>query len=784
MQKIEMIKKLLIRFWPVLFIFLLWFVFAYPYFIKGLAPYSSSYQLNNFAPWSAYPQFAGPVKNGAMPDVTTQILPWRHLAIQIWKQGVIPLWNPYSFAGTPLLANYQSAALSPFNILFFLFPFVDGWSILILLQPLLAGMFTYLFVRSLGKTKLASTISSVSFMFCGFLTVWMDYGTLGYAILFLPLSLYFVEQYFNTQKIKSLIFLSLSIPLSFFSGHFQISIYFFLTLLLYVVFKSFINKNLKAFLKLCLFIFFGVLISMPQLLPSIEFYTQSFRSDIFQKEEVIPFSYLPTLLSPDLFGNPVTRNDWFGHYAEWNGFIGIFPLFLSFYFWWAKKKIQGLFFFITGIVALLFSLNSPFADFLVFLKIPVLSGSAGSRGIVVYSFMFSVLSAFGFDQLFLDIKDKKFSRVLIFLISTLFIFILLWVLVYSRTFIPWDKTSIARSNLILPTSIFVAGFVIVALSTLNKKLLYICSFLILLLVSFDMLRFAIKWQAFEQKSLIFADTPASKEFAKIAGQDRSMSNLEAGVGDYYNLLSLEGYDALYIKRYGEFAASISNGTISESARSVVLFPKDSPNTSAIINLLDVKYVIHKFSDGRNNWTFPFWTYPVSQFEQISKDSGYEFYQNNDSFGHVFLSGNYKVIKDPQEIIKTLTSKDINLKKEIILEKDPNIKQTNSEIGSANIIKYSPSEVEIEVNASSSGLLFLSDNYYNGWNATVDGVSTPIYRADFSFRAVPVKEGKYLVRFTYQPWSFYFAVFLAIVGGLGIVITFFFSSKILVPKSSS
>ena len=192
MQKVKIqikVPNFFSRFWPIFFIVVVWILFSYPYFFHNKVPYSSNYQVNHFAPWDAYPKFAGPVKNGAMPDVVDQVYPWRHLAIQIWKSGQIPLWNPYSFAGTPLLANYQSAVLSPFNMLFFILPFIDGWSILVLLQPLLAGLFTYIFVRSLNKSIRASFIYSVSFIFCGFIVVWMGYATLGCAAPFLPLTL-------------------------------------------------------------------------------------------------------------------------------------------------------------------------------------------------------------------------------------------------------------------------------------------------------------------------------------------------------------------------------------------------------------------------------------------------------------------------------------------------------------------------------------------------------------------------------------------------------------------
>ncbi len=442
------IKKFLLKFWPIIFIFIVWFIFSAPYFLKDRVPFSSTYLVNFFPPWSAYSQFAGPIKNNAMPDIITQIYPWKHLAIEIWKTGNVPLWNPYSFSGTPHLANYQSAVLSPLNLLFFILPFVDAWSLLVLLQPLSAGLFMYLFVRSLKRSQAAGLISSISFMFCGFIVVWMDYATLAYAIAFLPLALFCIEKYFELKQIRYLILLSISLPLSFFSGHFQISIYFFITVLVYLIYKFITTKDINASLKLALFIFFGFLLSLPQLLPSIEFYLQSLRSTVFAKGEAIPWQYISTFLAPDFLGNPVTRNDWFGHYAEWNGYIGVLPLMLAVYSIISKKRVQTFFLLAMGIFALLIGLDTPLLTLLINLRIPVLSTSAASRIIVAYSFMFATLSAFGFDELIFDIKEKKSKKIYSWITLFLIFFLVLWAIGFLKLFIRKERLIVTIQNLI------------------------------------------------------------------------------------------------------------------------------------------------------------------------------------------------------------------------------------------------------------------------------------------------------------------------------------------------
>ena len=100
-----------------------------------------------------------------------------------------------------------------------------------------------------------------------------------------------------------------------------------------------------------------------------------------------------------------------------------------------------------------------------------------------------------------------------------------------------------------------------------------------------MLRFTNKWLPFDPKALVYPDVAISKEFNKIAGFDRVITNFGGEGTIYYQLPSLEGYDAVYIKRYGEFIASLQSGDLQESPRSVVLFPQNGLYAEKAINFL-------------------------------------------------------------------------------------------------------------------------------------------------------------------------------------------------------
>jgi hypothetical protein len=70
--------------------------------------------------------------------------------------------------------------------------------------------------------------------------------------------------------------------------------------------------------------------------------------------------------------------------------------------------------------------------------------------------------------------------------------------------------------------------------------------------------------------------------------------------------------------------------------------------------------------------------------------------------------------------------------------------------SARIVRDEPELVEVEVDAAADGILVLADTHYPGWEATVDGVATPIWIADYAFRGVAVRGGTHRVVFRFAP----------------------------------
>jgi hypothetical protein len=75
-----------------------------------------------------------------------------------------------------------------------------------------------------------------------------------------------------------------------------------------------------------------------------------------------------------------------------------------------------------------------------------------------------------------------------------------------------------------------------------------------------------------------------------------------------------------------------------------------------------------------------------------------------------------------------------------------------EAGSSRIVDYGPERVVLSADASRRGLVVLSDVWFPGWKAKVDGRDVPIERVDYLLRGVAVGPGKHRIEMRYQPWS--------------------------------
>lgn len=762
------------KIWPLVLLLAIVGLFFRSFIFEGKLPLPADTILGMYHPWRdvVWDNFTAgvPFKNFLITDPVRQQYPWRELAISLLKQGELALWNPYAFAGAPLLANFQSAPFYPLNLLFFLFPFNFAWGTLIFLEPLLAGLFLYLYLRNLNIGKSASFLGALTFAFSGFSVAWLEWGTILHAGLWLPLILLSIDKIithsnsWRNEKFKWGIIFVFSLIASFFAGHLQTAFYVIGISIVYFLVRWWQSgKQKKTLFLFSIFYLLFTIITAVQWLPTLQFINLSARQiDIdWQKPGwFLPWQNLVQFIAPDFFGNPATLNYWgIWNYGEFIGYIGIVPLIFALLTTFFRKDKKTLFFGTLFFLALSFALPTPWAKIPYQLQIPLIATSQPTRLLFLIDFSLAILAALGFDYFLKSVSMNQFietSRIkeigkvlftLFLIIVGLWIFVIFAPKIWSHTF--WfPNLEISKRNLILPTLLFLT---FVGTVILYHILIYHIKFRrvlfwgrfglimgVLFLSTFDLLRFGWKFTPFTKKEWLFPQTKTI-EFLKNQEEPFRFMSLDRRIFPpnspiVYRLQTVEGYDPLYLARYGQLVAAWESGNPeAQAAFGRILTPHNFE--SKIADLLNVKYVLSLKEE------------KSPKLELVFQEGQTRVYENKKVLPRAFFVYDYQVAKSSQEALHLLMAEKTDLAKTAILEEDPKIKLFSpQEEGKVIIKEYREQKVILETQSSLPGLLILSDNFYPGWQAFIDGKQVKIYRVDYTLRGIIVPEGKHKVEF--------------------------------------
>ncbi|OGH18333.1 MAG: hypothetical protein A2770_00540 [Candidatus Levybacteria bacterium RIFCSPHIGHO2_01_FULL_38_12] len=755
MNHIYLLKRLL----PIVFIFIVTVIFFWPFFSKTLLPIPTDNLVGMFHPFddfyrSTFPRGV-PFKNYLISDPIKQQYPWRELVISLEKKWQLPLWNPYSFAGTPLLGNVQSAPFYALNLLFFMFPFHIAWSILILLEPLLAGLFLYVYLRNLKLSKWVSVFGGISFAFSGFFTAWLEWGTVLHVGLWLPFILLCIDKiYLNLNTIVNSkfiwpIFFIFSLTSSFFAGHLQIFFYVFIVSIAYILFRLLEqNENKKSILLIfiiCL-LFVFIIISI-QLIPTLQFILLSARSiDQANWREnpgwFVPWQHSIQFLVPDFFGNPATRNyTSIFNYGELIGYIGIFPFLMALVSLFFRRDRETVFFIFVLFTGILFAFPTGVSSIPFMLQIPFVSTSQPTRLMFVIDFALTTLSALGIDYYLTH--RKKIHAPLLLLFSA---FCVLWLFVlFGRKFLP--NPLVIQRNLYVPSILFIGMSLILFWHSSKKKIKHEFIFLglLLLITTGDLLRFDSKYNVFQSQKFLFPQTKTISYLKQQKGLFRIMTTDEPvfppNFSIIFRLQSLDGYDPLYLKRYAELIAALERKSpdISEpfGFNKIV-----SPHTidSKLIDLLGAKYILSRID------------IQSPKLKKVFQEGKTRVYENPFAFSRVFFVTRTKCFAKKQEIIKEMFSSDLHTIAFVESQEGCLGLDRNWINGNAIVSYYSENKIIIHTQNENEGFLVFVDSFYPTWHARIydqnnkDSKDAKIYITDFNFRGVMVPKGNNTIEF--------------------------------------
>jgi hypothetical protein len=190
--------------------------------------------------------------------------PWFHLVHRAFRDGELPLWNPASACGAPLLGDMLSAPFQPLAPVLHLLPDSIRWDAFRLLRLLVAGGFAHLFLARLGLGPAARLLGAAATTLAGHLVLYLDVNHTSVTIL-QPAMLWAAERMVRTGRAGAVVAVTAAVSLG---GMPEPAAFVLLTGGLWFLLRT---RSPRLLLRAALAGAAGLLLTAPFVLPFVEF---------------------------------------------------------------------------------------------------------------------------------------------------------------------------------------------------------------------------------------------------------------------------------------------------------------------------------------------------------------------------------------------------------------------------------------------------------------------------------------------------------------------------------
>jgi hypothetical protein len=688
-------------------------------------------------------------------DLGFMFFEWWRFGAESLRQGTLPLWNPYIFAGIPFLANPQPAFFYPPVWLVLALPLARVATLLFLFHFWVAGVGMYAWLRAEGADRWGAFFGGIIFAFSGYFSVRVLGGHLGVVMTqaWLPAILWALARALRRQRISAAIVGGVLVGFSVLAGHTASFFYVGLALVAYALYRGWEAWTETASLRTSArpLAFAGIMglvgagVAAVQLLPAWELIQLSTRQAVdyaFATSHSWPAGYLITLLIPNFFGELSRIGYWGdGIYTELIFYTGVLPLLLVLALALRKTFRHRLvpFLLALGLAGILLGLGQfGILHRLAFNFVPLFQATrAPARAGFLFAFAIAGLAGIVLTRLRQNLQAR------------------LALADWTRGPFPWVIA-------VLTALVVLTGFVLFGLQRetnpeigrfwhiANNSALFLLLFLFSVgwmhawgtdrigtgaasglaigLVLLDLWGFG--------RGLIQASPVEESAYWRIVseitagGEGRvlpwGLSIFEHNRGISRGVRSVFGYDPLELEQYAEFTTAVAD-----------------PQARAY-DLLQARYLV---------------TTQEMDFSQetdgprlLDQREGVWVYERPGALPWSWIVHEIEVAEG-QALLSRLNDPAFNPARTVLLEQNaPCEPGQPSGPETVTPLRRGNNQLAVQVQARAEGILVLSEVFYPGWEARLDGEPVPLLRADSALRAVCVPAGEHQVTLSFVPGS--------------------------------
>jgi hypothetical protein len=719
-------------------------------------------------------------------DLTAQYYPLQLFAARELAEGRLPGWDPYLNAGQPGLADVQSGTFYPPNLVPNLvlalldWPFTPGMLAgQVVFHFALASLFTYLFVRGQARhagarrsaARLAGAVAALAFTFGGYLTSFpVQQLTILETAVWLPLVLFFLDRAtWHRRSLPQILLAGAALALAFLAGHPQTAMYVTYATLAYALFLATGNQEAKGkrqeprggrherrtssaqeptpdpgsllrnrasrFTHYVLrFAYLGLLplvigagLAAAQLGPTLAFIQRSTRAGLNYEAVAwgFPLAEVTHLLYPGYFGGSPQ-------------YVGILTLVLvAAALLGARLRRQATFWLLVGAAAGLLAFGGhTFLYSVAYLLLPGF-GSVRDQERIIYLFGFaaSVLAGFGALALVQPLPHaarkglRRFSRGLGWVWGVFLGLTALFYFGYLQGEQQGVQVNLFEGLLrhhVLLLMILGGGVLLFALRLGAPRRRGLLAVLALGLIGLNL--FTVNWRynlAAPTSEGPFPQTGLVTFLQALPGAHRiSSSGLLPGgasAGIVYQLEDTTGNTPLELGRFRQFEEGVGSWRRWQ--------------------LLNVHYVLSdRDLDGPG-------------LERVYEEDEVKLYRVGDPYPRAWIVHQAVTADDEEEALALLDDEAFDPREVAVLPaagQVPPLGGTSGPGSRVEVVDRRPGRLALDVSTGADGLLVVSQPYYPGWQAKVDGERRSVQRVDHLLQGVAVAAGSHRVELDYRP----------------------------------